>query len=381
MKRPFIHYSCQSITEQDIEAVASVLRSDFLTQGPAIEAFEHALQTTARAPHAVAVSSATAGLHLACMALNLTAGDRAWTSPMSFVASANAARYLGAHIDFVDIDESTGNISPEKLEKKLQSESPPRLLIVVHYAGRACDMEEIYTLKAQYGFHLIEDAAHALGARYKSGAPVGSDPRTDATIFSFHPVKPITTGEGGAIITHNAHIAATVRALRSHGITRDAAQLKQKNLPAWYYEQQTLGFNYRMTDIQAALGASQMKRLEEFMQTRRSLAARYETLLNELPLTLPPPSDKSGWHLYPIQLKNPGLRDTVFTTLRAANIGVNVHYMPIHLHPYYAGMGFRRGHFPAAENFFDGLLTIPLHQSLSLTDQDYVAQQLTAALK
>ncbi|MBY0407815.1 MAG: DegT/DnrJ/EryC1/StrS family aminotransferase, partial [Rickettsiales bacterium] len=250
MDNSFIHYSCQQIDDEDIEAVTAALRSDFLTQGPAIPAFEESLCASVRAPHAVAVSSATAGLHIMYMALGVTCGDRVWTTPMSFVATANAALYLGAKIDFVDVDEHTGNMCPKALAEKLsqaeKSASLPKLVAIVHYSGRACDMEAFYALKAKYGFALVEDAAHALGADYANGKPIGSDPRSNATVFSFHPVKPITTGEGGAILTHDANLAHELRMLRSHGITRDSATLEQKNMPAWYYEQQLLGFNYRI---------------------------------------------------------------------------------------------------------------------------------------
>jgi UDP-4-amino-4,6-dideoxy-N-acetyl-beta-L-altrosamine transaminase len=383
MTHPFIHYSCQQIDEDDIEAVTAVLRSDWLTQGPAIDAFELALRDYCNAPHAVAVSSGTAGLHLACMALGIGAGDLVWTSPMSFVASANCARYMGAEVDFVDVDPESGNMSvvalADKLEAASRSGRMPRLVIPVHFAGRACDMASLYALKTRYGFMVMEDCAHALGARYTDGKPVGSNALSDAAVFSFHPVKPITTGEGGAVVTHNPALAAQVKTLRSHGITRDSSQMQQKNNPAWYYEQQQLGFNYRITDIQAALGASQMHKLERFMSARRILAQGYETLLQELPLRLPPADAHSGWHLYVVQMDRK-LRDSVFQAMREKNIGVNVHYPPIHLHPYYRQLGFGPGQFPNAEAFFAGALSLPLHPGLSETEQDYVALALKAAL-
>lgn len=376
--RPHIHYSCQNIDEDDIAAVTQALRSDFLTQGPAIETFEQAITTYVKAPHTIALSSNTAGLHVALMALGVRCGDTVWTSPLSFVASANAARYVGASIDFVDIEPDTGNICAKILGAKLRdaekNNTLPKAIIIVHYAGRACDMDAICALKKQYGFILIEDAAHALGADYDNAAPIGSDPRSDAAIFSFHPVKPVTTGEGGAIVTHNSNTADAMRALRSHGITRDAEKFKNPNMPAWYYEQQALGYNYRMCELQAALGASQMKKLSRFIDSRRTLSQRYPKLLKNLPITLPPASDKSGWHLYPIQLQKN--RDDVFTKMRAANIGVNVHYMPIHLHPYYQQLGFKAGDFSHAETYFNGLLTIPLHPRLTSDDQEYVANTL-----
>jgi len=381
---PFIHYSCQQIDEDDIDAIAAVLRSDFLTQGPAIGQFETAISTHTHTPHAIAVSSATAGLHLATMALGVTCGDLVWTTPMSFVATANSALYVGATIDFVDIDPATGNMCPNALAEKLQTaKTKPKLVTVVHYAGRACDMEAFYALKNKYGFMLVEDAAHALGANDAQGKPIGADSRTDATVFSFHPVKPITTGEGGAVVTHNKQLATKIRSLRSHGITRDASALNQKNRPIWYYEQQSLGYNYRMTDIQAALGTSQMKKIDRFINTRRTLAERYPTILSGLPLRLPPADNHSGWHLYPVQLdpnKSKTSRDAVFETLREQKIGVNVHYMPIHLHPYYQKKGFTIGQFPAAEAYFANLLTLPLHPGISHEDQDRVAAALRAAL-
>lgn len=382
MEQPFLHYSCQQIDDEDIAAVTNILRSDFLTQGPAIEQFEHALATYAQSSHAVAVSSATAGLHLACLALGIGAGDLVWTTPMSFLATANSALYCGAEIDFVDIEPATGNICAATLAEKLRTApKKPKLVTVVHYTGRSCNMEAIHALKDQYGFALIEDAAHALGANYASGKPIGSDPRTDATVFSFHPVKPITTGEGGAVITHHAPLATRLRSLRSHGMVRDTTRLQKPSMPAWYYEQQSLGYNYRMTDFQAALGTSQMHKLDRFIATRRTLAQNYPEILSGLPLRLPPPDNNSGWHLYVVQLDSAKAnRDHVFTALRAQKIGVNVHYMPIHLHPYYAALGFKPGQFPQAEVFFANLLTLPLHQGMTGQDQQRVANALRTAL-
>lgn len=377
----YIHYSCQQIDEDDIAAVVNVLHSDFLTQGPAIEAFERALSACCAAPHAIALSSATAGLHIALLAAGVAAGDAVWTSPMSFVASSNAARYIGANVDFVDVEPDTGNMCPAALEEKLRAAAtPPKAIVPVHYAGRACGMEALYALKDRYGFAIIEDCAHALGAKYANGKPIGSDARSEAAVFSFHPVKPITTGEGGAVITHNGAFAASIRALRSHGITRDTAQMQRKHMGAWYYEQQSLGFNYRMTDIQAALGASQMKKLGSFIARRVMLSERYPALLKNLPLALPPQDRHSGWHLYGVRLHDTPRREEVFRKLRLANIGVNVHYLPIHLHPYYENLGFAEGQFPRAEAYYAGLLTIPLHPGMSLEDQDYVALQLARAI-
>ncbi len=379
MDLPFLHYSCQQIDDDDIEAVVKILRSDWLTQGPAVEQFESALCAYTQAPYAVATSSATTGLHTSCLAMGVKPGDMVWTTPMTFLASANSALYAGAKIDFVDIDATTGNICPEALARKLET-SVPKLLTVVHYTGRPCDMEAIYALKQKYGFLLMEDCAHAIGATYENGKTIGSDSRSDACVFSFHPVKPITTGEGGAIVTHNKTTATMARELRSHGVTRESARLHRKNMPAWYYEQQALGFNYRMTDMQAALGASQLHKLDIFIAKRRALAANYPTLLEGIPLRLPPASNHSGWHLYVVQLPEPASRDGVFETLREQKIGVNVHYMPVHLHPYYADLGFRPGQFPAAEAFFAPMLSLPLHPGMSARDQQRVAAALRAAL-
>ncbi|MDE3016634.1 MAG: UDP-4-amino-4,6-dideoxy-N-acetyl-beta-L-altrosamine transaminase [Pseudomonadota bacterium] len=381
MPRPFIPYSRQTIEDDDVEAVVRALRSDWLTQGPAIERFERAVADYCGAPQAVAVSSATAGLHLACLALGVSEGDVVWTSPLSFAASANCAHYCGAEVDFVDIDTGSGNMSVAALAAKLgeaaRARRLPKLIIPVHYAGRACDMEAIGALKERYGFHVIEDAAHALGAQYADGSPVGGHAAADAAVFSFHPVKPVTTGEGGMVVTQDAGLADRIRPLRTHGITRDPSQLQQKNMPAWYYEMQRLGFNYRITDIQAALGISQMAKLDRFIRARRTLAERYRHLLRNSPLTLPPPGVYCGWHLYVVQVD---ARDAVFEKMREQNIGVNVHYMPIHLQPYYRALGFKEGWFPKAEAFFKGALSLPLHPRLTEREQDDVVAALRDAL-
>jgi UDP-4-amino-4,6-dideoxy-N-acetyl-beta-L-altrosamine transaminase len=386
MPKRFIPYSRQHIDEDDIEAVARVLRSDWLTQGPDIEQFEQNVAAYCHAPHAVAAASATAGLHIACMALGLGRGDRVWTSPLSFVASANCARYLSADVDFVDIEPDTGNLSVPQLERKLQAAERsgrlPKILIPVHYAGRACDMKAIAALKARYGFTVIEDAAHALGAFYANDKPVGSNSASEAIVFSFHPVKSITTGEGGAVVTHDGALADRLRMLRRHGITRDPALLQHKQMPAWYYEQQHLGYHYRMTDLQAALGSSQLKKLERFMALRRTLAERYHRSLETLPLQLPAPDNRSSWHLYPVVLKDnaPLARDALFNAMRERGIGVNVHYFPIYLQPYYRALGFTDGHCPEAEAFASRCLSLPLHPGLSQEDQDYVIETLRTAL-
>ena len=384
----FIPYSCQNLEEDDIEAVVRVLRSDWLTQGPAIAQFEKSVSDYCGVEHAVAVSSATAGLHLACMALGIGAGDLVWTSPLSFAASANCARYVGAEVDFVDIDAHTGNMCMTTLSQKLEqadaSKALPKLVIVVHYAGRSCDMEALGKLKKRYGFKVMEDAAHSLGAHYANGKPVGSTAVGDVCSFSFHPVKPITTGEGGVVTTHDATLGEHIRMLRTHGITREASQLRQKNKPAWYYEQQELGFNYRISDICAALGTSQMGKLDRFIAARRALAVKYEAMLKSLPLKLPPPDQYCGWHLYSVVLDSARTkltRDALFAKLREKNIGVNVHYIPIHLHPYYRALGFTEGQFPKAEAFFAGCLSLPLHPKLSEADQEFVVQTLTESFK
>lgn len=383
----FIPYSCQLIEDDDIDAVVAVLRSDWLTQGPNIERFEQAVAGYCGVPHGVAISNATAGLHLVCMALGVGAGDVVWTSPLSFTASSNCALYVGAEVDFVDIDPATGNICVQALTEKLEAAKRtgrlPKLIIPVHYAGRACDMDALGALKEKYGFALVEDAAHALGAQYSNGAAVGNHKASDAVVFSFHPVKPITTGEGGVVVTRDAKLADNVRLLRTHGITRDAALLQQKNMPAWYYEQQELGYNYRITDFQAALGTSQMGKLDRFIAARRAIAARYDALLKNLPLLLPPIDTGTGWHLYPIQLDPVRCnvsRDAVFEQMRAQQIGVNVHYIPIHLHPYYRTLGFKPGQFPHAEHFFNHCLSLPVHPRLTSADQDVVVTALSKIL-
>lgn len=383
MTQPFLHYSCQRIEEDDIDAVVEVLRSDWLTQGPSIDRFEESITSYCGASYGVAVANATAGLHIACAALGVTEGDLVWTSPMSFVASANCARYLGAEVDFVDVEPDTGNMSVSALQTKLEAAQKkgrlPKVVIPVHYAGRACDMEGIHALKKRYGFKIIEDSAHALGAQYANGKPVGSYSESDATVFSFHPVKPITTGEGGMVITHHKSIADKVRLLRSHGMVRDAALLENASMPAWYWEQQSLGYNYRMTDFQAALGTSQMHKLDQFIAKRRELARRYAQLLQGTAVGLPPASDYSGWHLFVVQLG--AKRDAVFKAMREAKIGVNVHYMPIYLHPYYRALGFAPGQFPQVEAFFAGCLSIPLHQGMSASDQERVVDTLLNAFR
>lgn len=381
-----IPYSRQHIDEDDINAVTEVLRSDFLTQGAAIPSFEDALKTYCQSEHAIAVSSGTAGLHLLCLALNISKGDRVWTSPISFVASSNCALYVGATVDFVDINTNTGNICLHALKAKLElaqkTNTLPKLLIVVHFSGLSCEMDRIAELTAPYNITIIEDAAHALGATYQN-KPVGSCVYSQASLLSFHPVKSITTGEGGAITTSDHAFAEKLRLLRSHGITRDPLHFKNHAHGAWYYEMLDLGFHYRLTDIQAALGTSQLQKLDNFIAKRREIAQRYTTLLQDLPLILPTYNHESAWHLYAIQLKAPldKTRKEVFDFLRHENIGVNVHYIPIHLQPYYQGLGFKEGNFPQAEHFYNRVLSLPIYPDLTLEQQDHIVAKLWHILK
>jgi UDP-4-amino-4,6-dideoxy-N-acetyl-beta-L-altrosamine transaminase len=382
-----IPYSRQEITDEDIAAVTRVLRSDLITQGPVLPAFEAAFAQRHGVAHAVAVSNATSALHLACLALGVGPGTRVWTSPNSFVASANCALYCGATIDFVDIDPVTRNLSVERLTEKLahaaQCGELPKVVIPVDFAGLPADLREIRALADRYGFAILQDASHATGASYL-GRLVGSA-WADATVFSFHAVKIVTTGEGGMITTADATLARTLQRLRSHGITREASALVSPPEGAWCYEQQTLGFNARMTELQAALGLSQLTRLDAMQARRQALADRYDTLLAKLPLVLPPRlADRiSAWHLYAVEIdsrRTPVTRAQVFDALRAADIGVNVHYIPIHTQPYYAALGFRRGDFPAAECYYAQTLSLPLFPALSEAQQDRVAMALKLAL-
>ena len=384
-----IPYATQTIDERDIAAVTEVLTSGWLTQGPAVPRFEQAFAEVHQVKHALAVCNATAGLHLACLALGVGPGDVVWTSPISFVASANCVRYCGAEVDFVDIDILTRNMSVAALSAKLmqagQSGKLPKVVIPVHYAGLPCDMLAMRSLADEYGFSLLADASHAVGAQ-DQGVPVGSA-WADISVFSFHPVKIITTGEGGMVVTQNDELAQSMALLRSHGITRDASQMTQVPEGDWYYEQRSLGFNYRMTDLQAALGFSQLGRLQEFHLRREHLAARYPELLAGLPLALPPkPAQhmRSSWHLYAVQLhcgQSAEFRAQVFANLREQGIGVNVHYIPIHMQPYYRELGFREGDYPQAEAFYRGALSLPLYPTLSDTQQDSVALALRSAVK
>ena len=380
-----IPYGRQSIDEDDIAAVTAVLRSDWLTQGPRIGHFEQAVANHCGAKHAVAVSSATAALHIACLALGLGPGDILWTSPNTFVASANCARYCGADVDFVDIDPATLNMSLPQLAQKLAEakvkQRLPKVVVPVHFAGQPCEMAAIRQLADQYGFAVLEDASHAIGASYQ-GQPVGDCRHADMTVFSFHPVKIITSGEGGMVTTNRADLYQALCRLRSHGITRDPGQLQGEVDGDWCYQQLELGFNYRMTDLQAALGCQQMSKLNDFVARRRQLAAWYRAQLSGLPLRLQDSiSDaSSAWHLLVVMLDDPDWRKPVFQALRQAGILVNVHYQPVYLQPYYRQLGFAAGYCPAAENYYHRALTLPLYPALSDQDTQRVVDKLRNTL-
>lgn len=383
-----IPYGRQDIQQQDIDAVVKVLKSDFLTQGPSVPAFEKALTNYTGAKFACAVNSATSALHLACLSLGLGNGDRLWTSPNTFVASANAGLYCGAIVDFVDIDPITYNMSAEKLGVKLaQAEidgTLPKIVIPVHFSGQPCDMAEIYQLSQRYGFKIIEDASHAIGGRYQ-GCVIGSCRYSDITVFSFHPVKIVTTAEGGAALTNNPDLAEKMALLRSHGITRDEHLMQGVSDGPWYYQQVDLGFNYRMTDMQAALGVSQLQRLDQFVSVRHQIASRYNELLADLPIILPEQdkSSYSAWHLYVIQIQIDHVtrpRREIFEYMRENGIGVNIHYIPVHLQPYYQSMGYQKGDFPCAEQYYSQAISIPLYPNLSLSQQERVVATLREAL-
>lgn len=392
----FIPYGRQSISEADIQQVVQVLRSDWLTQGPMIERFEAAVAEYCGVRHAVAVSSATAGLHLACLALGLQPGDRVWTSPNTFVASANCARYCGADVDFVDIDPRTYNMSVPALREKLvqaaQAGTLPTVVVPVHFAGQSCSMADIAALSQEYGFRVLEDAAHAIGGRYQD-RPVGSCDFSDMAVFSLHPVKIITTGEGGLVLTNRDDWHADLLRLRSHGITREADAMTEPSHGAWYYQQVDLGLNYRMTDMQAALGLSQMDRLDAFVRQRHVLAERYDALLSDYPVVRPyrDPQADSAFHLYVVQIPAEApdgppevagaRRRAVFDALRAQQIGVQVHYIPVHTQPYYRRQGFRPGDFPQAEQYYAQALSLPLYPDLTFQEQDRVVACLGEALR
>jgi len=370
-----IPYGRQDIDQADIEAVVAALRSDWLTTGPAVERFEQAVARRCGAAHAVAVANGTVSLHLACRALGLGPGDTLWTTPNTFVASANCALYCGADVDFVDIDPRSYNMDAGLLEEKLkQAKKPPKIVVPVHFAGQPCDMRAIGALAKKYGFAVIEDASHAVGASYL-GEPVGNCRFSDLVSFSFHPVKIVTSAEGGMLLAQREELARHLRQLRHHGINRD----KSKTEGGWYYEQEDLGYNYRLTDLHCALGESQIRRLDAFLARRRELAARYDRLLAELPLTRPwqHADGQSAWHLYVVQVDE---RRRVYDAMRAAGIEAAVHYIPVHLHPHYRALGFKPGDFPHAEAYYARALTLPLFPRMSDGDQDRVVAALAKAL-
>lgn len=383
-----IPYGRQDITQADIDAVVGVLQSDFLTQGPVVPEFERRVSSYCGAKHALAVNSATSALHVACMALGVGPGDLVWTSPVTFVASANCALYCGAKVDFVDIDPQTYNLCPLALARKLEQAQKtgclPKVVIPVHLCGQPCDMAAIYALSQQYGFKIIEDASHAIGGRYKD-EPIGNCRYSDITVFSFHPVKIITTAEGGMAMTHSDELAHQMALFRSHGITRDLAHMTHAPDGPWYYQQIALGFNYRMTELQAALGVSQMGRLDDYVARRHALARRYDQLMQGLPVTVPwqHPDTYSGLHLYPVRLhlnKIDRSHLEVFESLRAQGIGVNLHYIPVHIQPYYARMGFQPDDFPQAMAYYKEAISLPMYQTLGNDQQDQVMDVLTKAL-
>ena len=380
-----IPYGRQTISEEDIQAVTAVLRSDWITQGPAIPRFEQAVATYCHVPYSVAVTSATAALHLACLALDVGPGDRVWTTPNTFVASANCALYCNATVDFVDIDPATANMGVQALARKLQDAEAkgglPKVVIPVHFSGEPCDMVEMGRLAHRYGFRIIEDASHAIGAKYSDGV-VGDSRHSEITVFSFHPVKIITTGEGGALTTRRPELARKLALLRTHGITRDTAEMTGSTHGTWYYEQVMLGFNYRMTDLQAALGISQLSRIEEFVSRRHLLASRYNAALPGLPVRWLPRSttNRSALHLYVVYV-SADRRRQVFNQLRERGFGVNVHYIPVHLQPYYRRFGFREGDFPAAEQHYHEAISLPLYPSLKESEQDQIITALREVLQ
>lgn len=384
-----IPYGKQAISQSDIDAVVDVLQSDFLTQGPQVPAFEESLKNATGAAHALAVNSATSALHIACLALGLGKGDILWTTPITFVASANCGLYCGAEVDFVDIDCATYNMSPKKLERKLieakKKGKLPKVVVPVHLCGQSCDMKAIHALSLEYGFHIIEDASHAIGGRYLD-KPIGSCQYSDITVFSFHPVKIVTTAEGGAALTNDALLAEKMSLYRSHGITRDSGLMQNEPHGGWYYEQIELGFNYRMTELQAALGVSQLKRLDDFVEARHHLANRYNKLLSELPIVLPEQltGTYSGLHLYVIRLKLDEVKLThkqVFEGLRENGIGVNLHYIPVHTQPYYQNLGFKPGDFPESENYYAEAISLPMFHIMTLEQQNEVVMKLSDILK
>lgn len=384
-----IPYGRQEVTQDDIDAVVEVLRSDYLTQGPMVPRFEQAVAGYCGARHAVAANSATSALHIACMALGLGPGDWLWTTPITFVASANCALYCGAQVDFVDIDPATWNLCPMALEAKLadaeKKKRLPKVVVAVHLCGQPCDMRAIHALAKKYGFRVVEDASHAVGGRYLD-EPIGNGRYSDIAVFSFHPVKVITTAEGGMALTNDDGLAASMALLRSHGITRDPAQMTHEPDGPWYYQQIALGYNYRMTELQAALGLSQMRRIDDYVTRRHAIARRYDELLAPLPITLPwqHPDGYSGMHLYVVRLRLDRIARShreVFEAMRASGIGVNLHYIPVHTQPYYRRFGFKPGDYPEAERYYAEAISLPMYPTMSEEQQGNVVAALRMAVQ
>jgi len=379
-----IPYGKQDINQADIDSVLAVLQSDLLTQGPQAPLFENIISEYCGAEFGVAVNSATSALHVACLALDLGKGDWLWTSPNTFVASANCGLYCGAKVDFVDIDPLTYNLSTEKLENKLikakKDNKLPKIVIPVHFAGQSCNMKKIHSLSQEYGFSIIEDASHAIGGKYLDKS-IGGCQYSDITVFSFHPVKIITTAEGGLATTNDKELLIRMQLFRSHGVTRDPELMDKKSEFGWYYQQINLGFNYRITELQAALGISQMERLDKFVAKRHTLQKRYNSLLNDLAVIKPyqDQDSYSALHLYPIQIDIDNIsksRQQIFDELRKNNIGVNVHYIPIHTQPYYQQMGFQEGDFPNAEAYYEKSLSIPMYSTMSIDQQHFIVDTM-----
>lgn len=384
-----IPYGRQNINQADIDAVVEVLHSDFLTQGPVVPAFEKVVSNYCGAKNSIAMNSATSALHLACLALGVGENDVVWTSPITFVASTNCALYCGATVDFVDIDPLTYNMSVDclsvKLEQAYKNNKLPKVVIPVHMCGQSCDMTGIYALSQKYGFKIIEDASHAIGGKYR-GEPIGNCRYSDITVFSFHPVKIITTGEGGMALTNNAILAKYMLLMRSHGITRDENEMSHSIDGPWYYQQIELGYNYRMTDLQAALGVSQMERIDDFINRRTEIRSVYDQVLSPLPIIKPwqHPDTNSSFHLYPVQINvedDKLNRKAVFNKLRESGIGVNVHYIPVHTQPFYRKLGFKDGDFPAAEKYYENTISLPMYPTLTNSQQEKVVTELTKALE